>query len=162
MAKFICSNCHEEQDSNNRLKDGIQHYCGAAECQRARKAAWQREQIHNNANYRAKQIACLKQWRKRRPLDQYQKQYRQRHPDYVEQNRQQQRRRNNQRQRTADWSAEAQIVKMNALPIPLIQSGTYQLTPLAKDGSTKIVKMDALIVQLNILHQANPPMALRL
>jgi hypothetical protein len=160
MAKFTCHNCHEEKDTNCRLKDGSQHYCGEAKCQRARKAAWQREQMRNNATYRTKQIEYLKQWRKRRPLDQYQKQYRQRHPDYVEQNRQQQRLRNNQRQRTAVWPAEPQIVKMDASPLPLIQSGTYQLTPVAMDGLTKIVKMDALIVQLNILHQANPPMAL--
>jgi hypothetical protein len=160
MAKFICHHCHEEKDTNCRLIDGSQHYCGAAKCQRARKAAWQREQMRNNAAYRAKQIAYLKQWRKRRPLDQYQKQYRQRHPEYVEQNRQQQRRRNNQRQRSVDWPAEQQIVKMDASPIPLIQSGTYQLTPVARDGLTKIVKMDALIVQLNILHKANQQLSL--
>lgn len=159
MAKFICHNCHEEQDTNYRLIDGTQHYCGAAKCQRARKAAWQRDKMRNNAKYRAKQIACLKQWRKRRPLDQYQKQYRQSHPEYVEQNRQQQRRRNNQRQRSVDWPTEQQIVKMDASPLPLIVSGTYQLTPVPRDGLTKIVKMDALIVQLNILHQANQPMA---
>ena len=160
MAKFICNNCHEEQDTNCRLKDGSQQYCGAAKCQRARKAAWQREKMHNDAKYRAKQIEYLKQWRKHRPLDQYQKQYRQRHPDYVEQNRQQQRLRNNQRQRIAAWPAEPQIVKMDALPIPLIISGTYQLTPLTSDGLTKIVKMDALIVQLNILHQTNQQLSL--
>ena len=159
MAKFICHNCHEEQDSNYRLIDGTQHYCGAAKCQRARKAAWQREQMHNNATYRAKQIACLKQWRKHRPLDQYQQQYRQRHPDYVEQNRKQQRLRN-KRQRTAARLAEPQIVKMDTSPLPLIQSGTYQLTPVARDGLTKIVKMDALIVQLNILHKANQQLSL--
>ncbi len=109
MAKFICKNCHEEKDSNCRLKDGNKQYCGKAECQRARKAAWQRGKMRNNSKYRDKQKEYLKQWRKRRPLDQYQKQYRQSHPDYVEKNRQQQRLRNNKRQRKADVPAENRL-----------------------------------------------------
>jgi hypothetical protein len=42
------------------------------------------------------------------------------------------------------------IVKMDALEIPPIKTGIYLLCPYDMEGSEKIVKMDALLVELNV------------
>ena len=145
--KFVCKNCHQLKPVNIRLK-GNQGYCDAKKCQRARKAAWQKQKMANDPNYRAKQIECLNKWRKKRPLDKYQKQYRQQHPEYVKRNRQLQRIRNSKRDRQLAYK---KIVKMDALKKPSEKSNAYIMNPYRMDESGKIVKMDALIVQLTDL-----------
>lgn len=77
---IICKNCEKEKSANPRLK-GNQEYCGDPECQRARKAAWQREKMAKDADYRADKKESNKQWRKNRPAHQYQRPYREQHPD---------------------------------------------------------------------------------
>jgi len=150
MAKmFICKNCHTLRPANIRLK-GIQDYCNAKKCQRARKAAWQRNKMDNDPHYRAKQIDCLNKWRKKRPLDQYQKQYRQEHPDYVKKNRELQILRNQKRSKYLEYK---KIVKMDTLKKSSVKSNTYLMKPIKMDSSGKIVKMDALIVQLTDLQR---------
>jgi hypothetical protein len=139
---FICKNCEEEKPANPRLK-GKQTYCGDPECQRARKAAWQREKMAKDADYPANKKESNKKWRQDRPAHQYQRQYRQEHPNYVEANRQKQRLRN--QKRTTPVAAE-KIVKLDALTNQ--GSNTYIITPYAKDASGKIVKLDTLLVQL--------------
>jgi hypothetical protein len=156
---FICQHCHQQKPANPRLK-GKQRYCGTPKCQRARKAAWHKEAMAHDDIYRAQQIDCLQQWRKNRPLHQYQRQYRAAQSDYVRRNREQQHRRNQQRSRK-----EPLIVKMDALKShqPIIKTDIYQMTPCQIDASGKIVKMDAFLVQLQLLqgdimqHLANAP-----
>jgi hypothetical protein len=149
-ALFCCKNCHELKPVNYRLKDN-QEYCSAAACQRARKAAWQKNKMATDLNYRGRQKECLRRWRKARPLDQYQKQYRLQHPEYVAKNRQLQRIRYKKRLKSQD---DQKIVKMDALKSPSEKPNTYLMNPYKVDASGKIVKMDALIVQLTDL-QAN-------
>lgn len=156
--KLICKSCGLHKPPNLRLK-GIQLYCGDAKCQRVRKRAWQKEKIATDAHYREQHLASQKRWRKQRPLHRYQAQYRQTHLPYVEKNREQQRRRNQQRRKSAAANAAQGelIVKMDALAD--IKSGTYLLTPYA---SPMIVKMDACLVQLQLLQPDDrPPLALR-
>jgi hypothetical protein len=98
--------------------------------------------------YRSRQLECQRTWRKKRPLDQYQKQYRQDHPDYVRKNRELQRIRNRNRSKPAH---DQKIVKMDTLKEPTDKSMTYIMHPFRVDASGKIVKMDALIVQLTDL-----------
>jgi hypothetical protein len=145
MQKTIkCKNCGQEKPANIRLK-GTQKYCGAVECQRARKAAWQKEKMAKDADYRASQHECVKQWREKRPPHQYQKQYRQDHPEYVSDNRNKQRIRNQKRRAQ---TTHEKIVKMDALQKQLEKSEIYIMTPYKMDTSKKIVKMDTLLVQL--------------
>ena len=143
---FICKHCKAKKSANPRLK-GNQEYCGDIECQRARKATWQREKTAGDADYRANKKQSNMQWRKNRPADQYQRQYRQGHPDYVEKNREKQRLRNKKR---TTFSVE-KIVKMDALTN--IESNTYIMTPYIENAYGKIVKMDALFVQLVSIQQ---------
>lgn len=135
---FICKNCKTEKSVNPRLK-GKQQYCGATECQRARKTAWQRAKMKNDREYRESQQQSKKNWRLSKPADRYQDEYRGTHPKYVKSNREKQRLRNQLRR-------NRMIVKMDALTDR--KPATYIMTPCEKDASGKIVKMDALLVQL--------------
>jgi hypothetical protein len=145
---FVCKNCRKRKPANIRLK-GTQYYCNEKDCQRARKAAWQKDKIAEDPQYRSRQLECLRLWRRKRPLDQYQKQYRQDHPDYVRKNRELQRIRNRKRSKPP---GDQKIVKMDTLKKPSEKSMTYIMNPFKMDASGKIVKMDALIVQLTDLH----------
>jgi len=139
---FICQGCGQEKTADPRQK-GHQKFCGEPACQRVRKALWQKNKMQTDATYRAQQLDCLQKWRKERPLDRYQHQYRQTHPEYVEENRRKQRLRNRKRHSEA---LSEMIVKIDALS--RIESDTYIMKPLT---SEKIVKMDALVVELIVL-----------
>ena len=149
---FVCRNCGERNPANIRLKDTTQHYCSQKDCQRARKAAWQKDRMAEDPQYRSGQLECLRLWRKKRPLDRYQEQYRQDHPDYVRKNRELQRLRNQKRLKLPDGQ---KIVKMDTLKKLSDKSMTYIMNPFKMDASGKIVKMDALIVQLTNLHDTS-------
>ena len=156
-AWFVCKNCHKRKPANVRLK-GNQQYCSASECQHARKAAWQKEKMANDPNYRAQQIECLKKWRKKRPLDQYQSKYRQDHADYVEKNREKQRIRNKKRSQKLDFIKQIEkIVKMDTLKKSLEKTNVYLMKPYKMDASGKIVKMDELIVKFENLQVNKKP-----
>jgi hypothetical protein len=150
-----CKNGGHEVPANFRLK-GNQQYCGDPECQRARKRAWQKAKMTTDMKYRAKQIVCLKRWRKEHLLHRYQKQYRANHPEYVEKNREKQRLRNDKRRQRVQLTPVEKIVKMDAFQNQPIKSGFYWLAPYAMDTSQKIVKMDALLVELKKFHDDSP------
>lgn len=142
---FVCKNCHQEKVKNIRLKTD-QEYCSAIACQRARKKAWQQQKMSQDELYRQQQEDCLQQWRKQRPLHLYQKQYRLDHPDYVNKNRKQQLRRN--RKQTVLKSL-FRIVKMDASTQD--RTINYLINPRQGSSSKKIVKMDALLMQVTVL-----------
>lgn len=144
---FICVCCGMQKAANPKLK-GKQRYCSDHECQKARKAAWQRQKTASDPEYRSDQKERLISWRKHRPLHQYQAQYRRRHPEYVEDNRRAQKLRNWKRGQTSDL-----IVKMDASTD--INTDTYILTPLRRNKAGMIVKMDALLVQLAVFQRLN-------
>lgn len=144
---FICKNCKKEKPTNFRLK-GNHKYCSDIECQRARKAAWQREKMAKDAEYRADKKESNEKWRKNRPAHQYQRQYREEHPDYVEDNRNKQRIRNQKRR---EKGSTEKIVKMDAFNT--LKSDTYILTPYEQNTSGKIVKLDAFLVELESFQQ---------
>lgn len=151
MPTFTCTNCGEKKQANPRLK-GDQKYCGDQPCQRARKAEYQRTKMAKDADYRAKQIACVKKWQKHRPLHQYMKEYRENHPEYVERNRLLQRIRNQKRHWQADLARQYEkIVKMDTFESQSIKTTTYIMTPYEMDTFGKIVKMDAFLVELKAL-----------
>jgi hypothetical protein len=148
--QLICKHCDEQKQANIRLK-GHQQYCDKPECQRARKAAWQKNRIATDPQYHAQQAEAVRIWRQKKPLDQYQKQYRQNHPEYVQRNRELQKLRN---QKHSSRLACLKIVKMDAFHNPPSEKSTsYIMNPYKLDASGKIVKMDALVVQLIDLQQ---------
>jgi hypothetical protein len=151
---FICKACGLEKPANPHLK-GTQQYCRDQKCQRARKRAWQKQKMATDPQYREKHVVAHKHWCKQYPLHRYQYQYRQNHPKYVEKNRERQKIRNQQRRKWVESAPNDLIVKMDAPPT--LKSGTYLLTPYTMDASPKIVKMDTLLVQLQLLHQDDQP-----
>ena len=159
-AMFTCQNCHQEKPVDLRQK-GRQQYCGEAACQRARKATWQREKLAIDPAYSARQKESHKQWCRDKPLHQYQRDYRERNPDYEVRNREMQRERNRKRREQATIRDSAEkIVKMDASSVTTIPAGTYELRPFIMDASKKVVKMDAWLVQLktvSAVSHPNPP-----
>jgi hypothetical protein len=142
---FTCKNCHKIKTKNPRLK-GQQHYCGDKPCQRARKTAWQKQKMANDSAYQEKQCQAMDNWRKHKPLHQYQKEYRATHPDYVRHNRTRQTIRNQKR------ASVEQIVNMDALSANIPQNQRfYQMQSFQKNPDGKIVNMDTFIVKLSYL-----------
>jgi hypothetical protein len=156
MQKMIsCKNCGKAVAANPRLK-GKQAYCGSRACQNARKNAWQRQKMATDPAYAHRQAECKKQWRQNKPGHLYQKRYRQRNADYVEKNRHQQRQRNRTRQKSDSANASKKIVKMDPLLSAIEKSTLYRMRILTPNLPEKIVKSDALVVQLQ-KYQPIPP-----
>jgi len=144
---FICAHCGENCLSNIRLK-GKQSYCGKKCCQQARKNKWEKERLKDKG-YRNARSAQKSNWRKTKPIDQYQKIYRSTHPSYVKGNREQQKDRNKLQTHRSSPNPTQKIVKTDTLPQEILLSkGLYVLTPYDGKNSPKIVKTDALVVEL--------------
>lgn len=140
---FICRNCHLRCLRNLRIKSG-QHYCGSPACQQCRKNEWEREKLHSDELYRQKRNSSKKSWYIHYPGDRYQHFYRVDHPQYVRSNREGQRIRSVQLK-----SSISEIVKTDALSSAMsFPSGFYKLLPFDLSDMKKIVKTDALIVEL--------------
>jgi hypothetical protein len=147
---FRCQNCGLEKTANYRLP--LQKYCADEKCQRVRRRAYQKSRRQADAHYRQKQLDCQAAWRTKRSLADYQRAYRQTHPDYVRRNRQQQRQRNRKRRVQKLPQASVLIVKMNSCSS--IESGIYLLTPCSvKPAAEVIVKMNSCMVELSVFQQ---------
>ena len=146
---FICRHCGKRTRKNVRIKKG-QHYCGSRACQQSRKTTWELEKIQKDQDYRAARIASKKKWREKPRGYTYQREYREKHPDYVKDNRKNRLKKYHEKKLS---DANMNVVKTDALslerPIP---SGVYALFSYRADSSGKtpehFVKTDALFVQL--------------
>jgi hypothetical protein len=145
---FYCRECGKRTRTNPRLKIR-QQYCGNKRCQQSRKNTWEREELIKNPFYHQRRYEQKARWRKSRPVDQYQRSYRGSHPDYVKVNREKQhlRTQNNPKQHTGDCLSN--IVKTDTLISgKLINCGLYEILPYKTSPGKRIVKTDALIVEL--------------
>jgi len=87
-----------------------------------------------------------KKWYQRYPGDRYQHAYREAHPDYESDNREKQGERG---KRHAGNASGTKIVKTDVLSSDnLVPRGFYVLSPYEKTNGKKVVKTDALIVEL--------------
>jgi len=133
---------------NPRIKSG-QRYCRLPGCQGARKNAWRLDKNQKDEGYRKKRSASNKRWRKHHFAHTYQQKYREMHPEYVVTNREKQKKRNEKRK---NLQGSAKIVKSDALSAErLINPGLYALSPYTENSEGKIVKSDALMVQLSLI-----------
>jgi hypothetical protein len=146
MEEVPCCHCGEYFTPNPRQK--CPRYCRKSKCKRARKAAWQREKVRGDPDYRANQKQCQQDWCKAHP--DYWKQYRQQHPDQARRNRDLQRVRNARRRSRGRGDPTgmkgSMIAKMDAskpfgTPGKTTFSGQFWLVPV-------IAKMDALKVNI--------------
>lgn len=65
MKTFCCKACRGTRLINPRNPN--QQYCNRADCQRARKRAWQRKKRATDPQYRKNQIDCQERWREQHP-----------------------------------------------------------------------------------------------
>lgn len=138
-----CKHCH--QPFCPRPQNRQQQYCSAPACQQARKRDWQQQKLRTDPDYRANQHEAQRGWRERNP--DYWREYRKRHPDYARRNRERQQERN-QRLRE-QCPGLVPIAKMDAsTPKIPISPGRYLLSRV---DSGSIAKMDALIVEINVV-----------
>ena len=140
MEPIPCTYCGDFFDSSPRHKN--QTACKKPECQRARKAAWQRYKMRTDPVYRANQKGSQQKWLADTP--DYWKTYRKRNPEKAERNRILQAIRN---RKARALSSDA---KMNMSLIAKMDSsksdnfkvlGQFWLVPV-------IAKMDALKVHI--------------
>ncbi|MGH8522851.1 MAG: hypothetical protein ACREXY_01080 [Gammaproteobacteria bacterium] len=128
-----------------------QRFCSDPECQRRRRARWQRAKLKQDPDYRANQAEAQRRWRERHP--DYWREYRRSHPEYSARNREQQRQRNRRRSQPAPSACSPRFAKMEVCAEQTaVRSGTYWLTPVDKSG---IAKMDAYLVKMQILSEGN-------
>ena len=146
MEEVSCCHCGGYFIPDPRQKHP--RYCGKVVCQRARKAAWQREKIRGDPDYLANQKQCWQDWYKVHP--DYWKAYRKKHPDQARRNQDLQRMRNIRHRSRGRGDPPgikgSMIAKMDAsehlgTPSGTTFSGQFWLVPV-------IAKMDALKVNI--------------
>lgn len=136
----ICLCCGRRFIPRSNVKN--QEYCSDVKCQKARRARWQREKMHKDQDYRDNQKRCWEEWIKKHHG--YWKEFRSKHPDYVERNRIAQRVRNMKRCKNGLVKL---IAKMDSLG-KLFSSRKGWLFKLIPKGDRLIAKMDVLTVEL--------------
>jgi len=121
-----------------RAQSPQQRYCSKPDCQRERKAQWQKRKIKSDPDYRENQRRAQTRWSESHP--DYWRSYRETHQAYKERNRELQRIRNSQLKRVA---------KMDASPFESrLCSGFYVLTHALSDD---VAKIGAWIVHLTVI-----------
>jgi hypothetical protein len=126
MNQNRCRHCHTLFLPNPRIKK--QRYCNRPECQRARKALWQKQKMFQDPDYQTTHREAQKTWLEQHPG--YWKTYRAEHPAYLHKNRQNQKNRDRKRRLS-------RLAKMDALAqkVFLIPDTSTDLTLLAKKDS---------------------------
>ena len=118
-----------------------QRYCSGKACQQIRKNEWDQKKLVANPAYREERQADQECWAKSNPN--YWKDYRARHPDYAQNNREQQRIRNQKRRKNP---LEPVIAKTDeSIPVYSVITGRYKLIPV---HSNMIAKTDEYIVEI--------------
>ena len=141
ISTSICQNCKCSYQRNPRVKN--QNYCSSRACQNARRNLTNKAKTKKKSASRLLQQARNKRWRDAYPAHEYQKKYREDHPDYVQRNHQLQKERNKKRQK----HTASMIVKTYALSPQPLQDGAYMGFEV-KSG--KIVKTYALTAEVQV------------
>lgn len=135
-ARRRCAACGRSFKAIPQVPD--QSYCADEACQRERRKIWQRVHRNEDPDYRDNQARAQAAWLARNP--DYWRIYRERNPQYTEQNRERQRAR-------ARELRGPRVAKTNESGAASgLASGLYRLTVVAIGG---VAKMDAsLLVEL--------------
>jgi len=137
MESVPCLNCNTFFIPRNKC----QAFCSDPDCQRARKALWQKKKLATDSGYKEEQRLAQKKWLLNNP--DYSKKYRERNPEKVKRNRSLQRIRNLKKRQTmviSEASKNVGIAKMDARESSKDSlSGEYWLIPvIAKMDPVKI------------------------
>ena len=135
---LTCCHCGKIVKRNARIKG--QRYCGALNCQQARKNKWEKNKLIQDKQYKENRKNQKEQWRKARPGYEYQRSYRKDHPQYEIKNKASQNRRNEKKQKIVKTDASNST---GGFP-----PGLYKILPYSTDRRINIVKTDALVVEI--------------
>ena len=148
LPTFVCKACGLTKNRNYRLGNREQQYCRDRDCQRQRRREYQRTRLHSQPTYDQKQRNCRTRWRRQKvSLAEYQRTYRENHPDYTARNRQQQQQRNAKRRHKVDSKPDLVaklapvIVKMNSCNS--VKSSAYHIMLQPDETLELIVKMNS-------------------
>ena len=141
MESKLCAACGRR--FNPRAQTPHQTFCSDPACQHARKRKWQQAKMKSDPDYAHNQARAQHNWSAHHA--DYWRNYREAHPDYVEQNRQMQRER---RAGAADKRVAKMDVSNPAKPALTPPSGKYELNPIAGSG---VAKMDVWTVELRVI-----------
>ena len=123
-----------------------QGYCGSVGCQRERRRRWQAAKRRDDDDYRDNQRRAQQTWASGRA--EYWRDWRRRHPEYVERNRVAARERQRARRGASVFA------KMDASAAGTgVPSGTYRLV---RAVGGMFAKMDAWTVEITVLSKAWP------
>jgi len=144
--KRICLHCKSHFKPSKYHHN--QKYCNNKECQKFRKALWQKDKIQKDPSYKANQKDATLCWRNKNPS--YYHDYRKKHTEYTSNNRKKSRERYQRlrfhTRKNPNPVQKQDFAKMDVASSQLpVKSGRYKLLPL---GITDFAKMDAAIVQL--------------
>lgn len=141
---FTCCHCGKTMPRNPRLKKNKQSYCNAPKCNQAKKSARKKERYHTDPSYRQRHLDRQKLWRATRPAHEYQLQYRESHPEYVDRNRELQAKRNCKRKK----GITPMIV--NGTPLSL-QTSNDKAYAIISVKTEKIVNGTPFLAQIHII-----------
>jgi hypothetical protein len=141
MEEVPCCHCGVFFQRSPRHKD--QNYCMEPVCRKARKAAWKREKMRMDEEFRLNHHLSNQKWARANP--DYWKTYRRDHPEKAERNRQLQiirNRKRNSRRKERSSALTGVIAKVDASEMNKFKPvGQYYLVPV-------IAKVDALKVRI--------------
>lgn len=140
MTNHICIHCGKIFHPNPRVKN--QRYCKEKDCQRARRASWQRQKMATDPDYRENKKRCQKEWQESNP--DYYRLYRNKHPEYTQRNRLLQVIRDNRRHKDKE---SKMLAKLDSLLKPYYsrRGATFKLIP---QPERLLAKLDSLTVKL--------------
>ena len=129
--KRICVHCKRHFKSSKYHHN--QNYCNNKECQKARKALWQKDKIQKDPSYRANQKDATHCWLDKNSS--YYREYRKKHQNYAAENRKKSRERYQSLRYLCKISPASEVkhdfAKMDVASSQLpVKSGTYKLLPL--------------------------------
>jgi hypothetical protein len=133
-----CAGCGQPLERCAQVPN--QQYCGKPGCQKKRKRRWKQAKRRSDSDYRENQARAQHAWLEHRPG--FWRDWRARHPEYCERNRQQQQRRN-ARRRVRDKippseGATELIAKRNASRLfPADFPGVFWIIPDQEAGDCK-------------------------
>lgn len=140
MINSICIHCGKSFKSNPRVKN--QRYCSQNDCQKARRASWQRQKMATDQDYRENKQRCQRQWQECNP--DYYRLYRNKHPEYTQRNRILQVIRDNRRRKDKQGKM---LAKLDSLLKPYYsrKGAIFRLIP---QQERLLAKLDSLVVKL--------------
>lgn len=140
MLHHICIHCGKSFKPNPRVKN--QRYCSEKNCQRARRASWQRQKMATDPDYRENKERCQRERHKHNP--DYCRLYRNKHPEYTQRNRLLQVMRDSRRRKDKQGKM---LAKLDSL-LRLYYSRRGAVFRLIPQPGRLLAKLDSLTVKL--------------